>query len=108
MEGPSFKAVATARRNLLQRIEKLIVLIEKDGREPTPWEAHYTSLALDDLEEQRFAQGETTMAMAAEEKIFNTPVSPRPLPADARKAKVAALRKRWASLAAPTPAASNP
>lgn len=36
------KAVATARRNLAQRIERGITTLEKEAREPTPWEAHYT------------------------------------------------------------------
>lgn len=91
-------AIATARRNLAQRIDRLITKIEQEGREPTAWEAHYTSIALDQFELDHLGDGEWTMLHAERQDIFDTPVSPHPLPADARKATAAELRARLAGL----------
>ncbi len=92
------KTVQTARRNLAQRIGRTIATLEKEGREPTPWEAHYTVMALQLLEADRHHDGEWTMLRAEREDIFNAPVSPKPLPPDAHQATTAELRARLASL----------
>lgn len=94
----STTAVATARRNLAQRIERLIKAMETAGREPTPWEAHYTVIALQHFESERYPDGEWIALHAEAEHIFNAPVNPKPLPADAHKASTSELRARLASL----------
>lgn len=92
------KAVATARRNLAQRIGRLITAMEKEAREPTPWEAHYTVIALQLLEADRYPDGEWTMLHAERPDIFDTPIHPTPLPVDAHKATTAELRARLTEL----------
>lgn len=94
----STTAAATARRNLAQRIERLIKAMETAGREPTPWEAHYTMIALQFLEAERYPDGEWIALRAEREDIFNAPVSPSPLPEDANTATTAELRARLTSL----------
>lgn len=91
-------ALATARRNLAQRIGKLITKLEKETREPTPWEAHYAVIALQHLEFERYPDGEDEIFRADSEHIYNTPVSPKVLPPDAHKATSAELRARLAAL----------
>lgn len=91
-------AIATARRNLAQRIGKLITKLERETREPTPWEAHFGMVALQHLEFERYPVGEEEIFRAAAEHIFNTPVSPKVLPPDAHKATTAELRARLESL----------
>lgn len=92
------KAVATARRNLAQRIGRTITNLEKEAREPTPWEAHYAVIALQFLEAERYADGEWIMLHAERRDIFDTPIHPSPLPDDANVATAAELRARLASL----------
>lgn len=92
------KAVQTARRNLAQRIGRLISTLEKEAREPTPWQAHYSVIALQLLEAERYADGEDVAFKADAEHIYNTPVSPSVLPADAHTATTAELRARLAEL----------
>lgn len=99
MEGLTLKAQQTARRNLLQRIERDIEKIAKAGREPTPWEQHYLWLAIDDLEARRYRKGEDTAMWAEEQHVFDNLVGPKPLPADARKATLGELRARLAEVA---------
>lgn len=84
------KAVQTARRNLSQRIARLITKLEEEAREPTPAEAHHVSIALGHLEFDRYPDGEWTM-LHAERGLGD-------LPADARKATAAELRARLAGL----------
>jgi hypothetical protein len=100
MEGLTLKAQQTARRNLAQRIGRLLEAVDKAGRQPTPWEAHYTSLALDELDARHYADGERTMMWAEGQSIFDTPVSPKPLPADKRTATLAQLRARMTATTA--------
>ena len=92
------KAVATARRNLAQRIGRTITNLEMDAREPTPWEAHYTVIALQLLEAERYADGEWIVLHAERPDIFDTPIHPTPLPVDASVATTAELRARLAGL----------
>lgn len=94
----STTAVATARRNLAQRIGRLIKPLETEGREPTPWEAHYTAIALQLLEAERYPDGEWMALHAEREDTFNAPVNPKPLPVDAHKASTAELRARLTAL----------
>lgn len=72
--------------------------MEAEGREPTPWEAHYTVIALQLLEAERYPDGEWIALRAEREDIFNAPVSPSPLPADANTASTAELRARLKGL----------
>lgn len=99
MEGITLKAQQTARRNLAQRIERNIETIAKTAREPTPWEQHYLSLAIDDLAARHYAKGEDTALWAEGQAVFDHPVHPKPLPADARTATLAELRARLAEVA---------
>lgn len=91
-------AIATARRNLAQRIGRLITKFEKEAREPTGWEAHYTMIALNHLEAALYPAGEDEIFRADNEAIYNTAVHPHPLPPDAYKATAAELRARLAGL----------
>lgn len=100
MEGITLKAQQTARRNLVQRIERILETITKANREPTPWEQHYVSLAIDDLAGRHYAKGEDTAMWAEGEAIFDHPVHPKPLPPDARKATLAEMRARLAEVVA--------
>lgn len=92
------KALTAAHRNLAQRIGKLILKIEKEAREPTPWEAHFASIALKHLEFSEYPPGEDAIFKADSEHIYNAPVHPIPLPADACKATAVELRERLAGL----------
>ena len=94
----STTAVATARRNLAQRIGRLIKAMETEPREPTSWEAHYTVIALQLLEAERYADGEWIVLHAERPDIFDTPIHPTPLPVDASVATTAELRARLAGL----------
>lgn len=92
------KGLATARRNLAQRIERLLANLNKEAREPTPWEAHYAVIAMEHLEFERYPDGEWIALHAEREDIFNTSVSPKPLPPDAKTATAAELRARLESI----------
>jgi hypothetical protein len=94
----STTAVATARRNLAQRIGRVIKGMEAEGRDPTPWEAHYMVIALQLLEAERYPDGEWTMLHAERQDIVDTPVHPTPLPVDANVATTAELRARLTGL----------
>jgi hypothetical protein len=65
--GSCYKAamstpIITARRNLAQRISKLLL---KGGEiDLTPWQLRQVQRALEQLEEERFAEGERTMSEA--------------------------------------------
>ena len=50
----------TARRNLVHRVTKLLIR----GGDLTPWQLSQVQAAIDQLEEERFAQGERTMSEA--------------------------------------------
>lgn len=100
MDGLTLKAQQTARRNLAQRIERIIETIAKTAREPTPWEQHYLSLAIDDLDARHYAKGEGTALWAQGQAVFDHPVHPKPLPAHARTATLAELRARLTEVVA--------
>lgn len=100
MEGITLKAQQTARRNLVQRIERILETITKADREPTPWEQHYVTLAIDDLAARDYPKGENTAFWAESQAVFDTPVNPKPLPPDARTGTLAELQARLAEVAA--------
>ncbi len=50
-------ALATARRNVLQRITRFIESLEQAPREPDPWECEHVQRALAALEELDFPRG---------------------------------------------------
>jgi len=54
-------ALATARRNIGQRIDRFIEMLERSPREPDPWEAEHIQQALAALEELDFPRGESAM-----------------------------------------------
>ena len=88
----TLKQLATARRNLAWRIDKLIKKLEIEKKEPTAWEQHYVTPALHDLKRERYRIGEDTIHWAAAPHIFDDPRNQHPLPDDAHKATTAALR----------------
>lgn len=94
----SATAVATARRNLAQRIGRVINKIEQEGRAPTAWEARYTAIALGHLEHERHPDGEWMALHAEREDIFNKLGATSPLSVDANVATTAELRARLMSL----------
>lgn len=57
-------ALATARRNVLQRITRFIESLEQAPREPDPWECEHVQRALAALEELDFPRGEQAMMWA--------------------------------------------
>lgn len=99
MEGLTIKAQQTARRNLHQRIERIVEAIGKASRDPTRWEAHYLSLAIEDLAARDYPKGEDTALWAESQAVFDGPVNPKPLPEDARAPTFSELRERLAAMA---------
>jgi hypothetical protein len=57
-------ALATARRNVTQRIAWFLEALEKAGRNPDPWEAEHVQRALQALDDLDFPAGETAMMWA--------------------------------------------
>ena len=58
------QALATARRNVVQRIARFIETLEQEPREPDPWESEHVQRALAALEELDFPRGEQAMMWA--------------------------------------------
>jgi hypothetical protein len=62
--------IITARRNLMQRISKLL---RKEGNgelDLTPWQLGQVREAIEKLEEERFAEGERTMSEAERADLY--------------------------------------
>jgi hypothetical protein len=60
--------IVTARRNLAQRISKLLL---KGGEiSLTPWQLRQVRGAIEQLEEERFAEGERTMSEAERPDLY--------------------------------------
>ena len=57
-------ALATARRNVVQRITRFIEALEQAPREPDTWECEHVQRALAALEELHFPRGEQAMMWA--------------------------------------------
>jgi hypothetical protein len=57
-------ALATARRNVTQRIARFIEALEQAQREPDPWECEHVMRALAALDEMDFPRGEQAMMWA--------------------------------------------
>lgn len=57
-------ALATARRNVTQRITRFIEALEQALREPDTWESEYVRRALAALDELDFPRGEDAMMWA--------------------------------------------
>ena len=60
--------IVTAHRNLAQRISKLLL---KGGEiSLTPWQLRQVQSAIEQLEEERFAEGERTMSEAERPDLY--------------------------------------
>jgi hypothetical protein len=66
------RAIATARRNLAQRIARFIDAVEKEGREPNRVEGDYALSALGHLAVDQWPDGELAM-LKAERAATATP-----------------------------------
>jgi hypothetical protein len=60
--------IITARRNLAQRISKLLLKGGEIGL--TPWQLRQVQGAIEQLEEERFAEGERTMSEAERSDLY--------------------------------------
>jgi hypothetical protein len=60
--------IITARRNLAQTIGKL--LLKGEEIDLTPWQLRQVQRALEQLEEERFAEGERTMSEAERSDLY--------------------------------------
>jgi hypothetical protein len=60
--------IVTARRNLVQRISKF--LLERDGISLTGWQLRRVQGAIEQLEEERFVDGERTMSEAERAELY--------------------------------------
>jgi hypothetical protein len=60
--------IVTARRNLAQRISKLLLNGGEIGL--TPWQLRQVESAIEQLEEERFAEGERTMSEAERRDLY--------------------------------------
>jgi len=60
--------VVTARRNLIQRISKF--LLQGGEVNPTIWQLRQVQGAINQLEEERFAEGERTMSEAERPDLY--------------------------------------
>lgn len=57
-------ALATGRRNIVQRIARFIEALERAPREPDPWEGEHVQRALVALDELDYPRGEQAMMWA--------------------------------------------
>lgn len=60
----------TARRNLSQRINVMLRKVASGELKPTDWQADQLQRALEQLEAERFAEGERTMAKAERPDLY--------------------------------------
>ena len=89
----TFKALATARRNLWHRIDRYLAELEKRASEPGRREGDHLLRALDHLEAGTYAEGERDMMWAevATRQPDASELHPTASPQD--------LRKRFAAIA---------
>jgi hypothetical protein len=64
--------IITARRNLLQRIANLLRKADNSELNLTPWQLSEVQEAIEQLEQERFAQGEGTMSEAERPDLYET------------------------------------
>jgi hypothetical protein len=62
--------IITARRNLAQRIANLLRKAGGDELKLTPWQLGQVREAIEQLEEERFADGERTMSEAERRDLY--------------------------------------
>jgi hypothetical protein len=62
--------IVTARRNLVQRIATLLRKAEAGEISLTPWQLYEVQEAIEQLEEERFAEGERTMSEAERADLY--------------------------------------
>lgn len=62
--------IITARRNLFQRIEALLRQAIAGELAPTAWQVEQVRRAIDNLEEERFADGERAMSRAERPDLY--------------------------------------
>jgi hypothetical protein len=62
--------IITARRNLAQRIANLLRKAGGDELKLTPWQLGQVREAIEQLEEERFAEGERTMSEAERRDLY--------------------------------------
>ena len=62
--------ITTARRNLAQRIANLLRKAGGGELNPTPWQLSQMREAIEQLEEERFAEGERTMSEAERHDLY--------------------------------------
>ena len=66
------QAMATARRNVVERIARFLNDLERDRREPSHWEGDQGRHALAALERQNYPAGEDAMMRAERPDIFRS------------------------------------
>jgi hypothetical protein len=69
----TLKAMATARRNLAQRIGRFLDGLDREKRAPTVWECSCLDDALLLLESESYPAGEAAMMRAEKSDVFGTP-----------------------------------
>jgi hypothetical protein len=62
--------ILTARRNLVQRITKLLLQAGGGKLNLTPWQLGQVQKAIEQLEEERFTEGERTMSEAERSDLY--------------------------------------
>ena len=62
--------IVTARRNLVQRISNLLRKAEAGEIRLTPWQLSEVQAAIEQLEAERFAEGERTMSEAERADLY--------------------------------------
>ena len=62
--------IVTARRNLVQRISNLLRKADDGEINLTPWQLREVQGAIEQLEEERFAEGERTMSEAERADLY--------------------------------------
>jgi len=80
--------IATARRNLAQRIERFVAALEQAGRDPTRLEANHVAAAIGCLRQDLWPDGETMM-LYAEKGWRPELVNPAGEPLDTRRLREA-------------------
>jgi len=76
--------IITARRNLVQRISNLLRKAENGEISLTPWQLSEVQEAIEQLEEERFAEGERTMSEAERAELYEPAGSVASEPIDRR------------------------